>query len=73
MGGTWLIAVASEQEGLRCDSLLGQGLSMCMFSPFELVPSGCAYFLPHAKDMQVRVNGDSKLPEGVNVSVYGCL
>ncbi len=35
------------------------------------VPSGCSAFLPQSKDMQI--NGWSKLPVGVNVSVNGCL
>ncbi len=35
--------------------------------------SRCSGFLLLSKDMQVRLNRDSKLPKGVNVSVNACL
>lgn len=37
------------------------------------VASGCFGFLPHSKDMPVRLIDDSKLPIAVNVTMNGCL
>jgi len=58
--------VASQREGSWFRSWRVPPMSV-------LVLSRQSGFLPHSKNMYVRLSGDSKLTLGASVSMHGCL